>query len=121
MRFVLRVAATIVLLTWAAGVASFRGGVVAPEDIAFMVCLGAFLLLRKQESQPAVDHATARRMALVLALGTAIFALVIGVLFEVLVAAFRDGQTAPFWLRALWHPACAFVGTFLGQWARRWP
>ena len=121
MRLVLRIAATLVLLGWAAGIAYFRGWTPGSEDIGFLVCLGAYLLLRKQESVPAASQAEARNMALVLAVGTAIFALVVGLLFEALVAAFRDGQTVPFWLRVLWHPACALVGTFCSQWARRWP
>lgn len=121
MRIVFRIAATLVLVGWAVGTAAIRGWTPGSEDIAFVVCLGSFLLLRKQESSPAGSRADALRMSFVLALASAMFALVVGLLFEALVAAFRDGQAVSFWLRILWHPVCALLGTFFGQCARRWP
>ena len=105
-----------IAVLWIAGVLQFREFDLGPLDFAVLLAaaLALHAVLRQARPRPApIDlppGTSATTVALLAAVITGAMALVLGGLLESAVPA-TTGAT-PWWLRTLWHGACAFAASY---------
>ncbi len=119
----LRLSQTMVPAIWIVGVAEFRRWPLGPIDYAALI---AFLLAlqtirrRVRPTERTIDLHSIRNPSLIAALVggmTATMALLLGGVFESL-ARQPEPEHAPWWLRTIWHGACAFASAYAGFFTR---
>lgn len=108
---------TAVAVLWIAGVTQFRGLPMTGLDYAVLAAF-AFalhaLLRRMRPGRRAIvlpPTANVGTVALLAATITGVMALLVGAVLEAMVPPQEQGNT-PYWLRTVWHAACAFGASY---------
>lgn len=108
---------TAIAVLWIAGITQFRGLPMTGMDYAVLAAF-AFalhtLLRRLRPGRRAIvlpPTANAATVALLAATITGAMALLVGALLEAMVPPQEQGNT-PYWLRTVWHGACAFGASY---------
>lgn len=120
---VLRLSQSLVPAVWIVGVAEFRRWPMGPVDYATLVALLLALQTIRRRLRPnerTIDLGQLTRPGLVAAfvgLIAGTMALLLGGLFEAF-AKQPEPEHASWWLRTLWHGACAFSSAYTGFFAR---
>ena len=126
----LRIVPSFVATLWVLGVAQFRGWPMGPIDYAALFALMLALQAIRRRARPnerPIDLGAIQNPNLIAAVVGAIalvFALLLGGLFEASVTLFKafamqgERVDAPWWLRTVWHGACAFASSYCGFLAR---
>ncbi|MEQ1632729.1 MAG: hypothetical protein ABL997_10180 [Planctomycetota bacterium] len=108
---------TLIAVLWIAGIAQFRELPMTAMDyavlLAFAIALQTLLRRLRPRPNPVMLPADANPtvVTLLAATLTGVIAIVVGAVLESLVPASEQGPT-PFWLRTLWHGACAFAASY---------
>ncbi len=119
----LRIVPSFVATLWVLGVAQFRGWPMGPIDYAALFALMLALQAIRRRARPnerPIDLGAIQNPNLIAAVVGAIalvFALLLGGLFEAF-AMQGERVDAPWWLRTVWHGACAFASSYCGFLAR---
>ena len=119
----LRIVPSFIAMLWVVGVAQFRGWPMGPIDYAALFALMLALQAIRRRARPnerPIDLGTIQNPNLIAAVVGAIalvFALLLGGLFEAF-AMQGERVDAPWWLRTVWHGACAFASSYCGFLAR---
>ncbi len=119
----LRIVPSFVATLWVLGVMQFRGLPMGPIDYAALFAFGLALQAIRRRARPnerPIDLGAIENDNLIAAVVGAIalvFALLLGGLFEAF-AMQGERVDAPWWLRTVWHGACAFASSYCGFLAR---
>ena len=119
----LRIVPSFVTTLWVLVVVQFRGLPVGPIDYAAVFALMLALQAIRRRARPnerPIDLGAIQNPNLIAAVVGAIalvFALLLGGLFEAF-AMQGERVDAPWWLRTVWHGACAFASSYCGFLAR---
>ncbi len=119
----LRLVPPFIAALWVLGVARFRGWPMGAADYAVLLALMLALQAIRRRARPKdrpIDLDAVKSPAMVAALVgalAAVFALLFGGLFEAL-APQEAPLLTPWWLRTLWHGACAFGSSYCSFLAR---
>lgn len=120
---ILRLSQSLVPAIWIIGLAEFRRWPMGPVDYAAIVALLLALQTIRRRMRPnerTLDLGPLTRPSLVATFVGMIagsMALLLGGLFEAF-AKQPDAPHASWWLRTLWHGACAFASAYTGFFAR---
>ena len=120
---ILRLSQSLVPAIWIVGLAEFRRWPMGPVDYAAIVALLLALQTIRRRMRPekrATELGQLTNPGLVAAVVggiAATMALLLGGLFEAF-AKQPDAPHASWWLRTLWHGACAFASAYTGFFAR---
>lgn len=106
-----------IAVLWIAGIATFRALPMTGLDYAVLAAFGFALhviLKRMRPGRRAIvlpPTANAGTVALLAATITGVMGLLVGAVLEAMVPLEEQGNT-PYWLRTVWHAACAFGASY---------